>query len=102
MWNQLQNGIQHSQTGTQNGNKHDFALQLATSRALHRSFDVDWFYCEGTGCLIGHECGDFAKHAAKFLRVGALVTQPRKVMLHQWMRDDGYAFQAIKAELSAQ
>jgi hypothetical protein len=45
--------------------------------------------------LVKHERGDFAEQAAEFLRLRTLVAQPREVVLHERMGDDGDALHLI-------
>ena len=53
---------------------------------------------EGARGLIKHQRGDLTQHAPEFLRTGPLVAQPRQVVLHQRVRDDGHAFHRLSGE----
>ena len=56
---------------------------------------MDFFDGERARRLVKHERGDFTEQAAEFLRLRPLVAQPREVVLHERMRDDGDALHLI-------
>jgi hypothetical protein len=93
--NELQNGIEHSESGAQNGNKNDFALQLKTGCGRERRADGNFFDGEIARGFVKHERGDFTEQPAKFLRLGLRVAQAREIVLHERMRDDRDALHFI-------
>src|SRR5258708_21691885 len=89
---QLQDGVQHSQTGAQDRNEHDLTAQMRPSGSSKRRLNRNGDDAKGARRLVKHQGGYLTENAPEFLGASPLVAEPGEIMLHQRVRDDSDTF----------